>query len=210
MSYYGKNTNIDPLIFIHIPKTAGTSVENWFQTVYGKHNVVCYKHAPIWYNNLVNENAFKFSIVRNPFSRAVSFYQHALSLILRDEAIKKYQIKNLTMSEWEKGFENFLENFFSVIIRNPNDDIDISPSFSQWSYLSINDTLSVDKTIRFEDLNKEWINFEMSLGTNYGLSKLKVGPSDLLRDWKKVYTSTSRKFVEEIYKIDLDKFNYDF
>ena len=197
-------------MFVHIPKTGGTSVEHWFQKVYGKEHVVVHKHAPISYKNLNDLEMFKFATIRNPFSRAVSWYQQALSLILLDESIKRFHIHGLTLEAWEKGFDYFVQNFYDRSSRNPGDDIDISPAFTQWSYVSVNGKLAVDHLVRFEDLDQEWKKIEEMVGTNYGLGKLKVGPSDALRDWKKVYTPSSKKLIEEIYKEDFEKFNYEY
>lgn len=197
-------------MFIHTPKTAGTSVEAWFWQVYGRENVVIHKHAPLRYRNLRDMDMFKFSVVRNPFSRAVSWYQQGLSLILLDEAIKRFRIDGLTQEAWDKGFDYFIQTFYDRDGVNPGDDILISPAYTQFYYVSIDDKIAVDKIIRFENLEEEFKEIEQMVGTNYGLQRLKVGPSDKLRDWKSVYTPTSKKLIEEIYKKDLEVFNYGF
>lgn len=210
MSYYTTHPSIQPLLFVHIPKTAGTSVENWFRKVYSPEYVVTHKHAPIWYNRLCDKDMFRFTIVRNPFSRAVSWYQQALSLILLDESIKRFQISGLTMDAWNKGFDYFIQNFYHREGVNPGDDILISPAYTQHSYLAGNGKLLVDKIIRFENLKTEFQEIENIVGSNFGLEHLKIGPSDKLRDYKTVYTPTSRRLIEEIYKKDLEEFNYEF
>jgi len=210
MSYYSKHPSIAPLLFVHIPKTGGTSVENWYGKVYGRENVVVHKHAPLQYRELCNRDMFSFTVVRNPFSRAVSWYQQALSLILLDESIKRFKIHGLTMSAWGKGFDYFIQNFYHREGVNPGDDILISPAYTQYSYLTIDNKLAVDKIIRFENLKNDFKQIENIVGSNFGLEHLKIGPSDKLRDYKSVYTSTSRRLIEEIYKKDLEEFNYDF
>lgn len=210
MSYYSTHPSLPNLMFIHTPKTAGTSVENWFWKVYGKQNVVVHKHAPIHYSILSELKMYKFSIIRNPFSRAVSWYQQGLSLILLDESIKRFNIEGLTQEAWNKGFDYFIQTFFEKKGVNPGSDISISPSYTQYYYLTINDTIAVDKILRFENLSYEFKQIEEIVGSNYGLEKLKIGPSDNLRDWKKVYTPTSKRLIEHIYKKDLDYFNYEF
>lgn len=210
MSYYSEHSTIPNLMFIHTPKTAGTSIENWFWKVYGKEKVIIHKHAPIRYGNLHSMNMFKFSVIRNPFSRAVSWYQQGLSLILLDQSIKRFNITGLTKESWDKGFDYFIQTFFHRIGYNPGDDIEISPSFTQYYYVTIDNKIAVNKLIKFENLEKEFKEIENIVGTNFGLERLKVGPSDTLRDWKKIYTPTSKKLIEEIYKKDLEFFNYEF
>ncbi len=73
-----QNPNI---IFIHIGKTAGTSIENCIKNKYK-----CYNHSAIEqhssiidYQQRVNlDNYFKFVVVRNPYTRLWSQYNFQL------------------------------------------------------------------------------------------------------------------------------------
>jgi hypothetical protein len=66
-------------IFIHIPKTAGTSITNWLFKLTKDPSIGIFQHvniltlenylAPIFFNSY-----FKFTFVRNPWDRCVSFY----------------------------------------------------------------------------------------------------------------------------------------
>jgi c-di-GMP-related signal transduction protein len=210
MSYYSTDPGKKALMFIHIPKTAGTSVEDWFWKVYGFDHVVLHKHAPISYKNLASIDIFKFSIIRNPYSRAVSWFQEAGSIIAKNESVNRFNIDSLTQEAWDKGFDYFIQHFFDIERTNPNSDILISPRYTQYSYVSIDDKIVVDKLLRFENLDRDFTEIENLVGTNLGLNKLKVGFFDSLRDYKKVYTPISKKLIEEIYKKDLDTFNYEF
>jgi hypothetical protein len=81
--------------FIHIPKTGGTSLckylsENNVVFFYGQEpkRVGKHRYASEW----INEDSFKFTIVRNPYHRIVSFY-------------------NFTITEiWRPTFEEFVKN----------------------------------------------------------------------------------------------------
>jgi hypothetical protein len=210
MSYISNDPSKPKLLFIHIPKTGGTSVEEWFEKTYGVQNITVHKHAPINYRNLSSIDAYKFSTVRNPFSRAVSWYQQALSLILLGESTTRFQIHGLVKEEWDKGFDYFIQHYFHVSRMNPGDDIPICPATNQVDYICLDGKLAVDKLLRFENLDMEFKEIEKITGTKHGLGRLKVGPSDDLRDWRKVYTPASKKLIEDIYKKDLDFFSYEF
>jgi len=210
MSYLSTDLDKPRLLFIHIPKTAGTSVKDWFWKVYSDDGYKAFQHAPISYKELRFTDSYKFTIVRNPYSRAVSWYQQALSLILKNESEKVFKIKGLNRKSWDKGFDYFIQNFFDRVAANPNEDIPISPATNQLDYISIDGKILVDKILRFEKIDEEFQEIEKITKTNFGLGKWKVGPSDNLRDWKKVYTETSKSLIEEIYKKDFNFFDYGF
>ena len=88
------------LLFVHIPKTGGTSIEQKFgiidkeKTLIKESNVVCYEHgeykiegkeeiyAPQHYTPDIIESKYpkyynkckKFTVIRNPYERAISSY----------------------------------------------------------------------------------------------------------------------------------------
>ncbi len=72
------------LIFVHIPKTGGTSLEYWIEDSLPKHSKWKYKNInhlsfeeikTITKRRISIEGHYKFSIVRNPYDRAYSLFQ---------------------------------------------------------------------------------------------------------------------------------------
>jgi hypothetical protein len=75
------NKEYNNFLFIHIPKTGGTSINNTFEKNNLKtwNTVKNYGHDPLYIlknNNTVDNNTFIFSIVRNPYTRAFSYWKH--------------------------------------------------------------------------------------------------------------------------------------
>jgi hypothetical protein len=75
------NKEYNNFLFIHIPKTGGTSINNTFEKNNLKtwNTVKNYGHDPLYIlknNNIVDNNTFIFSIVRNPYTRAFSYWKH--------------------------------------------------------------------------------------------------------------------------------------
>lgn len=210
MTCLTSHENKTNVLFIHIPKTAGTSVKTWLQNYYGKSNVKIYQHAPVTYKKLYTVENYKFTVIRNPYSRAVSWYQQALSLILLNEAQTRFKIHGLTLETWEKGFDYFLQNFFHLCGTNPGDDIPISPMQNQVDYIFHNNIMCMDKIIYFERLDEDFKFIQNLVGCDTDLEKHKVGPSDKIRNWRTVYTSESKKLIEKFYEKDLNYFNYCF
>ena len=69
------------LLFIHIPKTGGTSITKFLNHV--GHNDWKRSwpmgHDPYFdmeENNIIDNNVFTFTMVRNPYTRAYSYYKH--------------------------------------------------------------------------------------------------------------------------------------
>ena len=206
MSYYDKSNK---LLFIHIPKTAGSSVEQWFKQVFGLENIVRYKHAPISYKYLNTLPHYKFTTVRNPYARAVSWYQE-LGFIV-NYTLDNYVVdRDKFKTAWEKGFDYFVQYHFDLSGTNPSEDIIMSPNQTMLYHITIDGKVCVDTILRQENLENDFKKIQDIVGTNIGLGRYKVGYYDHLRDYKTVYTDVSRKLIEEIYKTDLEYFNYDF
>lgn len=72
-------------VYIHIPKTSGTNFiinskhfSNSVKDCYSKYHYH-FKHQPLWWweqYDLINKDDYVFTIVRNPYSRFVSLYNH--------------------------------------------------------------------------------------------------------------------------------------
>jgi hypothetical protein len=68
----------DKFVFVHIQKTAGTSLKMMFQDTYPGELRVTYPHH-VRLSEIDEEllqNKFKFTIVRNPFARQYSYYKN--------------------------------------------------------------------------------------------------------------------------------------
>jgi hypothetical protein len=98
MPLYIDNTK-PPLLFLHIPKTGGTTIEAWLESVYENtpqflHKVPVkntqispqhygYKHLTGLLDGQYKEPLFKFTVVRNPYTRLESefFYRAQMRAI---------------------------------------------------------------------------------------------------------------------------------
>ena len=206
MSYYPANVSYKPLLFIHIPKAAGSSVRAWYKKRYGKF----YKsmHGSVNHPVLkeINKTMHSFTIVRNPYDLVFSWYRYKYSML---EETRHRDPEEL--AAWHKGFDYWLQNYAEKI--NLTKDKQgtynkISPSYNQLSYISTNGKVKVNTILRFESLDKDWGLINAICGSEIQLpyqNKTKVQG-----DYKTAYTVTSKKIVEQYYKDDLEFFNYNF
>ena len=194
--------NKNKLIFIHIPKTAGTAVLE----AIGKKGEGGRNHLP-WYvyytsNHLKFRNYYKFSFVRNPWDRAYSAYEYLLNGGNQHEDIK--------VSEMIRKFDDF--NDFVVnglgqgMLRNhlmfaPQSDFIIGPTGE----------IVVDFVGRFENLNEDFSILADKLGVNPVLKKQNVNSKKKKNNYIQAYcTNESINIVANIYKQDITVFGYQF
>jgi hypothetical protein len=191
------------IIFIHIPKNAGTSISALKELNFGNVEHKSFRqyrrlHPIEW------EEYTKISIVRNPWDRFVSCYEYARMLnsywhsndgqksIFGPHPDHK-TVKNIC-------FEEFTRKFFTGELR-VNHQCWVPQS--SWICNKNNETM-VDKLFRLENLNnnEEFKNI-------FGEIE-KINQSKRL-EYKEYYTSQqSIEIVGEAYKEDVKNFNYSF
>jgi len=177
----------------------------------GSYYHLAYNH----YKNLVDETTFKnlikFSIVRNPFDRAISLYFWNQGF---DKEVDKEKFISYIENQANRVYTNWnpitwwlcdieLEQINPNHVRHTN-----SPLKNK---IIIDPADTVDFTLRFEDglRNRVIYDFCKKLEIEYKpLRQLNLSPSR--KHYSKYYDTEMRAVVEKYYKIDLDTFNYDF
>lgn len=143
-----------------------------------------------------NKDAFKFSVVRNPFDRLVSCYKNK---ILEEEYLP---IQEGFGKIFYKGMP--FEEFVIKVCKIP--DIFSDRHFrSQYSYLYYKDKLIVDYLGKFENLEED---------LSYIIDKYKleavphINKSSIKSDYRDYYTPELVRMVYKRYEDDIIKFNY--
>lgn len=206
MNILGKE--YDKLLFVHIPKTAGTSIskilnnknlDTW-NRVYPRH------HDPYFYlkdNNPIDSKVFSFSVVRNPYTRTYSCYKQFnkaqntnISFIeYLNNIVEKNISKDDSLLKLQKSFhvlekENKISDHTSLI--------HLPQSFY---VLGKENKLEVTKLYRFESLK------DLENDLNWNIEFYNVG--DYTKDmYNDAYTDTAIDIVEKIYELDFLTFGY--
>ena len=189
-------------IFVHIPKSAGTSttytlghklgfsgtIPKAVKTKYGL-SADWWQHVPFselkqFISDIAFDEYFKFAFVRNPYDKVVSAYSHWKQI----GRIKDYD----TLAEWVSSKE-FSESEF---MRPQLDFI-----------TNNNGELMVDFVGRFENLQKDWEYIANRLGVNARLANIQKSRH---RHYSVYYTEEAKQIVSEKYEKDLKAFNYNF
>ena len=200
----------DKLTFIHLPKNAGTSISQWIeQNTNYQYDGQRHQHIsalPLeWQDNM-------FCVVRNPYQRAVCWYYFVQQMLVKKMA-KKENI-NFIQPQLEilsEGFERFVTVYFNYVFSKSRfrtaSHIMTLKSISQTNFVG-NDYQGI--VLRFEKLQTDWNIIQDIVGCHLPLPVKNVTNYGINKNWKKLYTSESRRAVQRIFQDDIEKFGYAF
>ncbi len=195
------------VIFVHIPKTAGLSIYEMFGMDYPPDT-----HAPVagyqQADAALFRNAYKFSVVRNPWDRLVSAFHYL-----------KHQSASLNEKKWredEAWAERYLAklNCFSDFMRALQTP-DFRRQILTWRhfipqhyFLTCGGSeILVDQLVYFEDLQN---------GLEDVAKKIDVPLKSVHRNastrsgYQQYYTEADAELVASIYARDIELFSYVF
>jgi len=187
-------------IFIHIPKTAGTSIENILRDRECPVAAGSTHFKMLYYKNKFPKeykSYLKFSIVRNPWERLVSgfsYFQRGGNGSPQDKQKKKL------FGDDFKYFTRNIDTFDEL-----EDTHFIQP---QYEYLYIDGDLKVDHLIRFERMDEDYRLLRKRLGLQIkDLYKIRATKHKHYTD---LYDEETRQTVAEKYAKDIEYFGYEF
>lgn len=215
-------SHVHRTIFIHIPKTAGTSVES----VLGMHGENTEIGIRPYFNQRVDrehlygqdlqhmtaatlketlqhsgifERYFKFSIVRNPWDRLVSV------LAWTDQKWAKGE--ELPYDEFDASVRRLHGSF--VTARTTGQRLRVGPHlWPQVHFLVDQDRKPlVDFVARYENLAADWEHIRQKIGIQ---DDLPLRMRSHHRPYQSYYDDTTRTMVAEIYAADVATFGYEF
>ena len=185
-------------IFIHIPKTAGVSL---LKAIYGE--VTLTGHRSFYFNSIIlnikNEEYFSFAFVRNPFDRLYSTYMF----------LKKGGMNNHDRLAFETHLLKF-KDFEDFVINGLDEKLifQITHLIPQYEYLcDLRGKILVDFIGRFENLEEDINSLSKKLKKHIKLSHHNHNNK---KDYTEVYTNEMIEKVYQLYKKDIDIFEYSF
>jgi len=194
------------IIFVHIPKTGGTSVEKLFDdSFYGwdEKRSLWKQHCSIYQMQSVYgidiRSYYKFAIVRNPWDRAVSDYKWWT----RPSSPFFNFLKNTTLEDYlliRNGYEK---------INHLNDSTGRADHFyTQYSFVEIDGRNCIDRIIRFENLQQDFNLVCDEVGERR--QQLPHTNKTNRKHYSEYYNQKTIDIVSQKYHKDIEYFDYQF
>ena len=206
-------------IFIHVPKTAGVSIDRYFRDQCRISGFTGHHPARIINANQPEsfQSYFKFAFVRNPWDRLVSaFYflsqggYSKIDKVIIEKYINKY---NGDFSSFVCDLPNNLH--FVHAPENLQEYYADGLPFETAHFIEQNywvcdhgDKILVDYLGKFETLNHDFKAICAAIGTEL----VALGPSNISmhENYRSCYTSETAEIVGKLYRKDVEFFGYTF
>lgn len=187
-------------VFIHINKTAGSSIE----TALGWP----YKDATHFtlsdYKNVLPPNYYFFSFVRNPYDKMVSMFEH------RKQNLKDNVLINLSFEDWilnldELGYSDkgTCNQICWLSTQTWIWDIDKQKYITRPKIPKI----EIDFVGKFENLNEDWEELKIELEINKSI-KLPHRRKSKHIHYSNYYNDKTREVIYNRFEDDFNIFNY--
>ena len=200
------------LLFIHIPRTGGTSIEENLgvtsskDNLYGIHihnninkalqHLDCKEIIEILGEDIYN-SYYKFSVVRHPYFRLMSeFYWRP----------KLQQTKYPNLKDGYNFFKFLRQVKDLVDNKNYNEFIYNDHFKPQVDFLMKDNKLMIDKVINFDAIDNQYRFIRDKYGISRGLEKLHS--SNYLTGKKSILTEKCKNLIYEIYSKDFEVFGF--
>lgn len=197
MAVYSQSKKI---LFVHVPKAGGTSIQHWLLANTDSQNLKNSKHFP--YERIMSQHSisvdFSFAVVRNPWHYCVSWYffkrDRALRRIVREDKSKgkwSAEYNKQVLEDFGKGIHYFISNMV------PNE-----------RHLQFDRVQGVDCVMQLETLSRDFKHVQQKFNCFKPLPTLNVADRD--REYRSYYTNETRELVANKFRKDIEYFGYSF
>ena len=201
----------DKIIFVHIPKTGGASIEKSlgifgndnngnlepnFEILYGQTKDKILQHLKIEEIKKLKKKEFEtfklVSFVRNPYERVLSKYYHDVKIARPDKPGSTRDCNNF--NDWiikhQRGLSKFLRTQYSYVYDKNGNNL-------------------ADFIGKFENFENDVQIIKEKLGLKAKLEHKNKNPIKKDIDWLSEYTQQGLEIVNRTYLCDFKVFNYE-
>jgi len=182
-------------VFVHIPKTGGSSIQQWLLDNTSSQVTESTKHHTLQkLESKYGKFDFSFAVVRNPWDWCVSWYYFT-----RDRALRRIQnpkqkgrfsleYNQQVLDDYEKGFEYFIE----------------STKLTDQHHM----TIGVSYIMKLENINYDIQLLKDKFNIKQELPYLNTSSRN--KDYREYYNDNTKQIVENKFKKDINTFGYKF
>jgi len=188
-------------IFIHVPRTGGSSVSKALGLIQAHFPVARY----LAFDRDLFHSAFKFAFVRNPWERLLSV--HALT---RANIDSEWELGRIWAKATLEGTSNFEEFVLSLEDPRRRRRVMRYPLFRpqlDWLRLPVSRRMPVDFVGRFERLEEDFNLIAKKIGIEAELPHISPSVHQYYRD---EYSTRMRDIVSQVYGGTIAAFDYRF
>lgn len=207
------------LTFVHIPKSAGTSISSWMHRLIGSSNL-WFDHPTLTEIESIVDVKKSFAVVRNPWDRAVSAYTHLKSMSNNIEGVIKTE--NLFLKHDKNEIDVFkmllesndgkLKNItFEDYIKQANDLYSPKGILTEKLSFATPQTYwlqnKVDIILKYENLDSDFKIIQELCNVWEHIPLMNTTVHD---HYVNYYNSETKKIVEKAFEEDIDTWKYTF
>ena len=188
------------LIFVHIPKNAGTSITNYLEMQdigHHKWNYYYYRYPDKW------KEYKKISIIRNPWDRVVSCYEYS-----KMENSYWHSINGNGIAGKHLDYDLLKDLTFEeclYILKHKPKQLKHQGWANQIKYISKDNQIMVDHIIKIDDINKE---LSTILDKKIEIPIINKSHSNNYHDY--YINENMINIVKDFYFMDIKVFNFKF
>lgn len=198
-------------LFVHVPKTGGTSIVRSLSRCRSNRLFRNPKHQPPYQHRSVQhlstlfdpdvfDSLFKFAFVRNPWSYVASFY-------LYTKRHRRLLDRDISFADWLTMDPSVPRSTFQNKYCSHTVPITHTP---QLSFLKLDGKIVMDYIGRFENLLDDFqtVVEKLSINEVRPLQQLNVAPTSY--DYREMYDNRTHDHVALYFAEDINYFNYKF
>lgn len=202
------STNNLKFVYLHIPKTGGSSISSWIEKAFNadiaiEKKFIRHELLSTVQNEIAVENYYTFTCVRNPWARTLSGY---LNLKRHYDHNRKDMMKHLLEDVLclHKSFPEFNDFIDSL----PYIDSMIGDDWNQKTNQVDWCNPGADYIMKLENIEQDFHHVQKLFNNFKPLNVF--NKSSVQLDYKNVFNDKSKNIVSKLFERDVDTFKYTF
>ncbi|MBC9798669.1 sulfotransferase family 2 domain-containing protein [Sinomicrobium weinanense] len=195
----------NPMIFVHIPRTAGSSIGSLtkqLNIVVKGHNIHNKKHIFYYETKECKSKIYpSFSVIRNPWERAVSSFFY-----LNNGGLNKYDLrdKQRYIQKYNGDFKAFIKNEF--VSNKVYEQLHFIPQY-KW-ITDLNGNIVIGSILKYESLNNDFNDFLQKNNRRPVTIPIINGSKHV--HYPQYYDKETIEIIRNVYQQDIILFDYEF